>query len=267
MKSLLILLLITQTLFAQDSVRLDEVVVTARKKAENLQVVPISTTSFNEEEINNSSIESVRGLVELTPNVSIVGSSSGRYITPYIRGQGNQDAQLPDEVSVAFYLDEVPLPRYAFDTELLDVARVDVMRGPQGTLFGKNTQAGAINIVTKDPSIEDGQKLSFQYGNLDQKGVSGVSNSEYLDGKVKNRLALKYKERGGWINDTLQNRKLGDMDVFAFSDTIVYQPSQSLKYTLKLSLDDENGTDPLYVKRGVEGYPKTGQDILPRYQD
>lgn len=267
MKSLPILLLLTQLAYAQESVRLDEVVVTARKKAENLQEVPISTTSFNEEEITNSSIESIRGLVELTPNVTIVGSSSGRYITPYIRGQGNQDAQLPDEVSVAFYLDEVPLPRYAFDTELLDVARVDVMRGPQGTLFGKNTQAGAINIVTKDPSKEDGHKLSLQYGNLDQKGVSGVTNSEFFDGKLKNRFALKYKERGGWIKDTLQNRDLGDMDVFALSETLVYQPTQSLKYTFKLSLDDENGTDPLYVKKGTSDYPKTGQDILPRYQD
>lgn len=267
MKSLPVFLLLTQIAFAQESVRLDEVVITARKKSENLQEVPISSTSFKEEEITNSSIESVRGLVELTPNVSIVGSSSGRYITPYIRGQGNQDAQLPDEMSVAFYLDEVPLPRYAFDTELLDIARVDVMRGPQGTLFGKNTQAGAINIITKDPNIDDGHKVTLQYGNMDQKGISGITNSEFLNGKLKNRLALKYKERGGWINDTIQKRKLGDMDVFALNETLVYQPTQTLKYTLKLSLDEEDGTDPLYVKKDTSNYPTTGQDILPRYQD
>lgn len=268
MKRLFILFLLSQSLFAQDdNIRLPDVVVTARKKTENLQKVPISTTSFNEEQIQESGATSVRDLIEYTPNVSVVGSSSGRYITPYIRGQGNQDVQLPDEVSVAFYLDEVPLPRYAFDNELLDIERVDVMRGPQGTLFGKNTQAGAINILTKDPSDKHESQISLMAGNQDQRSVTTMNNQSYLDGKLRNRFAFKYAERGGWINDTLQKKELGDMDVFAFNNTLSYASSDTLKYVFKLTTQDENGTDPMFVKKDIAGYPKSGQDIVPAYQD
>lgn len=266
--ALIIPTLLAPSSFAQSNdVKLDEIIVTARKKKENLQEVPISATSFDEKKLEGAGIESVRDLADLTPNVSIIGSSSGRYITPYIRGQGNQDANLPEEISVSFYLDEVPLPRYAFDNELIDVEKIEVLRGPQGTLFGKNTQAGAINITTKDPNASDGHKLTATYGNLDTRSVGGTTNFKLGSDKLQNRLSLKYKERGGYIYDTLQKRDLGDMNVFAGSNALQYRPSESLKLTFKIGLQDEEGTDPLIVARDIQGYPKTGQDILPAYDN
>lgn len=251
----------------QDDVKLDDIIVTARKKKENLQEVPISATSFNDQQIEAAGIESVRDVADLTPNVNIVGSTSGRYITPYIRGQGNQDLNLPDEVSVSFYLDEVPLPRYAFDNELVDIEKIEVLRGPQGTLFGKNTQAGAINIVTKDPNVNDGHQISGEYGNLDTYAVGGVTNFKLGSDKLTNRMAIKYKERGGFINDTLQKRELGEMETLALGNTLLFKPSESFKVAWKIGVQDEDGTDPMIVARGVNGYPKTGQDIVPNYNN
>jgi iron complex outermembrane receptor protein len=268
MKHFLIAALIfapTSQLFAQEA--LPDIIVTARKKKESLQDIPISAVGINAEELELIGAESVRDVVDLIPNVSIIGSSSGRYITPYIRGQGNQDVQLPEEISVSFYLDEVPLPRYAFDNELIDIENIEVMRGPQGTLFGKNTQAGAINITTKAPNVADGHRVTVGTGNQGQYQALGVTNFSLYDEKMTNRLAIKYKERDGWIQDTIQNKKLGDMRVFALGNTLSFAPSNDLNFTFKLAAQDEEGTDPMIIERGTDGYPKTGQDILPAYDD
>ncbi len=252
----------------QQEESLGDIIVTARKKKENLQEVPISATSFDEKKLEDAGIESVRDVADLTPNLTIIGSSSGRYITPYIRGQGSQDTNLPEEISVSFYLDEVPLPRYGFDNELIDIESIEVLRGPQGTLFGKNTMGGAVNIKTKEPSVEAGHKIVGEYGNLDTRAVTGTTNFKLFSDKLTNRLTLKYKERGGYIHDTLQNRDLGDMNVFAGSNSILFKPSETFKLTWKFGLQDEEGTDPLIVARNVtSGYPKTGQDIIPAYDN
>lgn len=263
--SILSLTLPVTTYSQQDDVKLDDIIVTARKKKENLQEVPISATSYDERKLESAGVEGLRDVADLTPNFSIIGSSSGRYVTPYIRGQGAQDANLPEEISVSFYLDEVPLPRFAFDNELVDVEKIEVMRGPQGTLFGKNTQAGAVNITTKGPNVSEGHKITGEYGNLDTRAIGGTTNFKLGSDKLQNRLSLKYKERGGYINDTLQKRDLGDMEVFALNNALLFAPSDSLKMTLKLGLQDEKGTDPLIIARDADNYPVTGQDLVPAY--
>jgi iron complex outermembrane recepter protein len=242
-----------------------DIIVTARKKKERLEDIPISIRQFTETEIEDAGIESVRDIAELTPNVTIIGSTSPRYITPYIRGQGNQDLNLPEEISVGFYLDGVPLPRYAFDNELFDIQSVEVLRGPQGTLYGRNSQAGSININTKDPNQNDGHKISAEVGNLNKRAFSGTTNFSLADKKIQNRLSLKYKKIDGYIQDILQNKDLGDSEVKGFNNTLLFTPSDSLKVIFKIGGQKEDGTDPFFVQRGIEGYPKSGQDISPNY--
>ncbi len=244
----------------------DDVIVTARKKKEKIEDIPISIRQFDETEIEEAGIESVRDVAELTPNVTIIGSTSPRYITPYIRGQGNQDLNLPEEISVGFYLDGVPLPRYAFDNELIDIQSVEVLRGPQGTLYGRNSQAGSININTKDPNQNDGHRISGEVGNLSKRAFTGTTNFALAEGKVQNRLSLKYKKIDGYIEDVLQNKDLGASEVQGFNNTMLIKPSDTLKVTFKAGAQKENGTDPFFVQRGIDGYPKSGQDISPNYK-
>lgn len=244
----------------------NDVIVTARKKKEKIEDIPISIRQFDEQEIEDAGIEDVRDVVELTPNVSIIGSTSPRYITPYIRGQGNQDLNLPEEISVGFYLDGVPLPRYAFDNELIDIQSVEVLRGPQGTLYGRNSQAGSINIHTKDPNQNDGHKITAEVGNLDKRAFTGTTNFAMADGKVQNRLSLKYKKIDGYIEDVIQKKDLGASEVKGFNNTLLFKPSDSFKLTFKVGGQKENGTDPFFVQRGIEGYPKSGQDLNPTYE-
>ena len=186
--ALISILLLNDFSLAQEDQENEAIYIIARKRKENIQEVPISITTYDEYQIEEAGIGTIRDLTDTTPNVSLIGSNSGRYSTPYIRGQGNQDLNLPEEVSVGFTLDEIPMPRFAMDNDLVDIQSIEVLRGPQGTLFGKNTQAGTINIYTKEPNDKDGSKVTVEVGNLDVKSVIGTTNFKLGSEKLQNRL-------------------------------------------------------------------------------
>ena len=137
-----------------NSSALQTVTVTARKRAEDAQAVPISITAYNQEELEARSVQRLSDLGQLTPNLLYgqkiqSGSSAGQV---YIRGIGQQDTNVAFSPGVGIYVDGVYLGRaQANDVDMPDIARVEVLFGPQGTLFGKNTNGGAINIVTRRP--------------------------------------------------------------------------------------------------------------------
>lgn len=270
MKALLLItvLLGTDISYAQESTEKESeaVYIIARKRKENIQEVPISITNYDEYQLEEAGIETVRELTNTTPNVTLIGSTSGRYSTPYIRGQGNQDLNLPEEVSVGFNLDEVPMPRYAMDNDLIDIQSVEVLRGPQGTLFGKNTQAGAINIYTKEPNYKDGNKITLQVGNLDSRSAVGTTNFKVGSNNLQNRLSLKFKEQGGYIQDTYLKKDLGDFETYSLGNTLLYTPTNTFKSTFKFNLQKKEGSDPLIVSRNEQGYPKSHQNIDPIYK-
>jgi iron complex outermembrane recepter protein len=267
---LVVSLLLSSILFADESPSQDELevlLVTARKRVEDAQKIPFSLSSLGEADLRDGSKQSLRELTHIVPSFNIVGPPLGRYSTAYIRGLGNQDLSLPDDVSVNFYLDEVPLPRYAFDLDLFDIERVDILRGPQGTLFGKNTQAGAINLSTK--TFEDDYRpnqISGEWGNLGSRSIRGTTNISAFQGDLKNRLSIGYRERDGFIPDTLQNRDLGEMERISISDTVTYSPNAKTTVTLRLGWQQEKGTDPQFVARKTNPYPLAGQDIPPTYR-
>ena len=251
---------------AQQEQENEAIYIIARKRKENIQEVPISITTYDEYQIEEAGIATIRDLTDTTPNVSLIGSNSGRYSTPYIRGQGNQDLNLPEEISVGFNLDEIPMPRFAMDNDLVDIQSIEVLRGPQGTLFGKNTQAGTINIYTKEPNYKDGSKVTVEAGNLSVKSVIGTTNFKLGSDKLQNRLSLKYKEQGGYIQDTFLKKDLGDNQTYSLGNTLQYKPTNNFKSTFKLGLQKKDGSDPLIISRNEEGYPKSHQNIDPIYK-
>lgn len=244
----------------------DVVVIGDKITGERLEI-PASYSLLDELDLQEAKIDDIRDAAEILPNFMVVGSSSSRYITPYIRGQGNQDLNLPDEISVSFYLDEVPLPRYAFETELIDIQRLELLRGPQGTLFGKNTQAGAVLLTSRPPRVEGrAHEVSLGAGNLGQRQVRAKSNYEVFSPKLTARTAIALKERDGWIQDTLLNRKLGQRETQALHQAFLYQPNDRRTLSLKLGAQREDGDDPFFVKRQEPAFPVSGQDLLPNYR-
>lgn len=223
-----------------------------------------SAHRLDKEELHEAGINDLREVAEITPNFHIVGPSSGRYSTPFIRGLGNQDLNLPDEVAVTFYLDEVPLPRYAFDIDLVDLKKIEVLKGAQGTLFGKNTQAGAVLMTSKDPTENKTSSFSLGLGNLGQKKAETVLN--YSHSSFYGSTSLKISERDGWIPDRVLGQDLGEKRQQSLKQSFSYRPHDKRRWTFRLGGQREDGADTYFIARDHPHYPLSAQNLLPDYR-
>ncbi len=191
---------------ASQAAQLEEVVVTAQKRAESLQDVPISVSVTSGETLDKFSIGDIGELSASIPNVTIGQNATQDSIT--IRGVGS-GANHGFEQSVGTFIDGVYFGRgRSSRSPFLDIERVEVLKGPQGVLFGKNTIAGALNITTRKPTDAFEASIDAEYfdGN-DAIGVTGVVSGPLTD-NLAGRVVLKYKETGGYID----NRATGDDD-------------------------------------------------------
>ncbi len=163
---------------------LEEVIVTAEKRAESIQDVPISIVAFSQDKLEKLGITDIKGLASKVPNVLVqefTGSSTS--VRLFIRGVGQNDVQITQDPSVALYMDGVYIGSSvgtAFETA--DTERIEVLRGPQGTLYGRNATGGAINIITReaDPEALDFRQ-TFQVGNLDLFRSTTILNVPVTD--------------------------------------------------------------------------------------
>ena len=191
---------------AQDTGRLEEIVVTARRQAEAAQSTPVSLSAFNENMLDNFNIKTVEKLGAYVPNITVSPTTS--YLgaaPPFIRGIGSQEPQMAVDSPTGIYLDGVSMARgTAVNTDLLDVERIEVLRGPQGTLFGRNTTGGAVSLITKTPPREFGIEEKAGYGSFNQwYSRTSVNTGEILPGVTAN-LSYLHKATDGWVDNPNQ---------------------------------------------------------------
>jgi iron complex outermembrane receptor protein len=164
--------------WAQETTPDDDIVVTARRVQERLQDVPVAVSALSGEQLTERGIREIRDLNATVPNVSIQQGNTGSgavFIT--IRGQSLANILLTNDPPVGIYIDGVNVPRpYGLRASMVDVARVEVLRGPQGTLYGKNTTGGAISFYTADPTDSLGAKGELSVGNYDTLNANAVLN-------------------------------------------------------------------------------------------
>jgi iron complex outermembrane receptor protein len=185
-----------------DANQLEEIVVTARKTAENLQTTPVSISSLSADTLAERNVFSVAQVANLTPNLNILAApSNGAGAIIYLRGIGAIGSTADADPPVTIYVDGVVQPRptgNAFD--LPDVERIEVLRGPQGTLFGRNTTGGAISIVTSRPTEEFGGKAQISYGRYNDARASVVLNTGELgETSLKAKLTFQTRSTDGYI--------------------------------------------------------------------
>jgi iron complex outermembrane receptor protein len=176
--------------------------VTARRRAERAETAPLPITAIGGKDIEQRVLTRLSALADLAPNLKITqGSGSANAPVVFIRGIGTLSTTLYTEPAVALYVDGVYTPRAtsaAFD--LPDLERVEVLRGPQGTLFGRNTTGGAIMLVTQAPTDEPSAKISVGYGRYDDKMLSVVLQTGAIgqsDWRLK--IAANWRNRDGWV--------------------------------------------------------------------
>ncbi len=191
---------------AEGENNLDEIVVTANKREENLQKAPLAISAIPAAQLELRGLSEAKDLSAIAPNVSVVGATTNATAAVVsIRGiPSNADETQGFDSPIGMYLDGVFLARSsAASFEVADIERVEVLRGPQGTLFGRNTTGGAINFITKKPSHEAGMKLRAGIGNFNAWNVRAVANTGDL-GPVQISLGYNHRERHGTVDNLLQ---------------------------------------------------------------
>lgn len=181
---------------------LEEIVVTSRKKSEDLQSTPVAVTAFTENGLENRGITNNLELGLFTPNVVIDNTSAFAGIDTFqafIRGVGQGDFALNTDPGVGLYIDDVYYARApAAVTELMDIERIEVLKGPQGTLFGRNSIGGAVHIITKRPSEQFEFKGNVTMGQRDRKEVNGVVNIPLIEDSLYGSVAFRDGSQDGY---------------------------------------------------------------------
>jgi iron complex outermembrane receptor protein len=244
---------------------LEEVVVLARKREERLHQVPLSVQAFSGAALENQRIDNVENLVGKVPNLSLSSnllSPGGDFINIAVRGVGAQSAGTP---AVGTFVDGAFVPSLSFDIGFLDVERVEVLRGPQGTLFGRNTQGGALNIVLKRPDEETRGKVAVTLDEFDsyraQAAVSGA-----LSDQLFGNIAIDISTTDGYLKNPVVANAAGaqgngravsanDQHRAAWRTALRYIPNDNLDINLAIDGSRRTGLDGLPgVPRGTEDY-------------
>ena len=229
---------------AEDATPADgnEIVVTATKREQTLQSTPVAVTVTTADAIERAQIRDIQGLSTLVPSLRTtqLQSSISTYFS--IRGFGNGANNPGIETSVAVFVDGVYRSRSASQIgDLPDIQRVEVLRGPQSTLFGKNASAGVISIVTKAPQFKLGGNFEATYGNFNALTVKGVITGP-LSETVAVSLAGGYNRRDGYVTDTGYNGKSNGRNRYFVRGQMLFEPTSDLKIRLIADYDkiDEN---------------------------
>jgi iron complex outermembrane recepter protein len=219
------------------------IIVTATRRAEALSDVPIAISAVSGEALANTGATDVRALNQLAPSLLVSGATSEVNFSARIRGVGTVGENAGLESSVALFIDGVYRSRTGVGlSELGDIERVEVLRGPQGTLFGRNASAGLINIVTKGPEFEFGGKASATYGNYDYMRLDGSVTGPIVSDKAAFRLDGVWQKRDGYIQNVTPGQKdINDRDRYLVRGQLLLEPSSDL--SLRLIADYSKRTE------------------------
>lgn len=181
----------------------DEIVVTAQRRSESIQDVPIAITAVTSETLKNQNVQSVEDYFALTPNVSFQSNGSRDRKDLSIRGISNQLNPYADvrQGTYAFYIDEFNVAAGTSNPQIVDLERIEVLRGPQGTYFGRNSVGGAINVITKKPVNHFEGEVELGYSSFDTIRAQGVVNLPVVDGLLALRASGQYEESDGYIKN------------------------------------------------------------------
>ncbi|MGX4675967.1 TonB-dependent receptor domain-containing protein [SAR92 clade bacterium H246] len=250
------------TATAQDSVGesaraqgvLDEIIITAEKRSASLQQVPIAVTAFTGEQLANAGIEEAEDLEIVTPGLNFLTNTGIGIIT--IRGVGAPLSQGPGfDPSSSVYIDGVYQSRFSGSIlSLMDLERVEVLKGPQGTLYGRNSVGGSVNYITQGPSDEFGAKINVQVGNYNLRKVQGILDIPLIENKLLLRAALMRTKRDGYFENLLiPGDEMESEDLFAGRFTLKYMPSDELDIILRAGFSDQEGpTSPGFKQIDID---------------
>ncbi len=250
-------LAVPSTSIAQGAETDDVITVTAQKRETTLQETPIAISAFSGELMEDRGIDDLSNLQSYVPNLHVGQEQDGFRVA--LRGVGTQGTTSLTDPGVAFYIDNLYMPRPTGGSAIFyDINRIEVLRGPQGTLYGRNATGGVINVISQEPEDEFGGKVGFTYGSRDLIEGRGVLNLPLGDVAAA-RFSIVRTEEGGYVENLSTQPGTSDLlgtdGDLTIRGQLLFEPSDDLKILLSSTYSDLDGTGaPLkYLERNTQG--------------
>ena len=241
---------------------LEEVFVTAQKREQSLMDVPASVSVVSGESMRDfiGAGENIRALAGRVPSLQVESSNGRQSPRFYIRGLGNTDFDVNANQPVSLVLDDVALENSVLKSiPMFDIDRIEVLKGPQGTLFGRNTPAGIVKIDSVRPSYETEGYINVGYGSRDTQSYEGAAGGQIADG-LATRVSMKYVERDSWIDNTVNGSgdDFGGFDEFAYRVQFLWDATDNFSALFKVHGFHQDGDQPQIfyanaLEQGKEG--------------
>jgi len=211
---------------------LEEIIVTAQKRSESVQDVPISITAITGEELNKRGLSDFTQIAQTVANFDLPVSNVSRNVSVRIRGIGSSGTNPGIESSVGVFLDGLYQPSGAqILGELSDIQNVEILRGPQGTLYGRNTPVGAVNATTRAPQQEFESVFRGGFGNYEQRWLNGYVGGS-LSETVSGRLSFWTRDRDGYDKNLFTGKRINSAETRGARTKLLFQPNDNLDLTL-----------------------------------
>ncbi|EIZ77226.1 TonB-dependent receptor-like protein [Novosphingobium sp. Rr 2-17] len=247
----------------------DDIIVTARRRNERIQDVPVAANAFGGDQLAATRTYNLRDLQQLTPSL-VVTNTNPRNTSINIRGLGNNVSVYNDglEPAVGVYVDQVYLARpgqAVFD--LSDVDRIEVLRGPQGTLFGKNTSAGAVVVTTKSPTFEPEAGGDITVGNYNFRQIHAYASGALIDDLLAARLYVSKTDRDGYMTNRYDGTDTQDYHDFGLRGQLLFTPTPDFKLRLIGDYGRQHSKTAASVLTGVIRQYDDGTNFANNFTD
>lgn len=223
---------------------IETVIVTATKREESIQDVPIAVSAIAGEDLAARGVQDIYGLMEVAPSVVVYNSNSTTNGgTLRIRGVGTTGNNPGLEAAVGTFIDGIYRSRagLAFN-DLTDLDRVEILRGPQGTLFGKNTVAGAVNIITRKPEFDSTFSISAGVGNLESRELGLIGNAVLSDNVLAGRLSIAHRQRDGYYENIDTDAAYDNRDRRSVRAQLLWNPGPDVEVRIIVDDTDKDET-------------------------
>ncbi len=247
---------------ASTSGEIGDIIVTAQKRSESLQKVPLAITAVTAEELDQRGIRDLQGIVSSVPSLNLGQQVGVAKIA--LRGVGLENISAGAEGSIAFHMDGVFISRsIAALSSFYDVQQVEVLRGPQGTLYGRNATGGSINITTRRPTQELSGYANLTVGNYGLIATEGAISGAIVPDVLAARVAFQTRDRNGYGKNIVTGNGIDDLNTRAVRGSLLFTPTDKLMIDIKGDYFRQNDRSGSYHFFGAGGFVAPGVPITP----
>ncbi|WP_075998724.1 TonB-dependent receptor [Pseudohalioglobus lutimaris] len=242
--------------------QLEEVVVTARKRTESLQDVPMAVSAFNTAQLQDAQISGIEDLERMTPNLTLTetGGLQAGSVAVFVRGIGNDPGF---DQGVGIYVDDVYMNRVTGSLlEVYDVERIEVLKGPQGNLYGRNTIGGAIKYISREPTEEFSGGVEVRAGEFDEVRVSANMSGPIFGETLLGSFGALYNQRDGIQTNIVNGDEYWDKDISAYRGSLIWNASDSIRVKLAADYSNNDSAPRLPNRSGVDAETLAGIDFF-----